>query len=405
MIKNYNIEYSLNSTNFILIDGLTVDVIKRKYIWLLNALVENAIIGQDDYGLVWYSGDWIAGEWEDGTWYSGIWYDGEWKNGKFYSYSFDKQQLVLRNKRILEKDNNIHSQFRSGIWRRGEFYGGYFGPNILNDDWQSKTRNNLLTYPTRWESGIFYNGIFRNSVWAQPNDSSRVSVFKNGIFYNSQWLNGTFQNGTFQGNKWWSGNFTGGDFVIGDWITGTFNQVNSNIKSRFGSMPFTGTSETYSIDPTDSELRYCTNMSSVTWHDGTFIGGEFHACINIISGKTNISKDHRRSVWITGDFQNGVWFGGTFMSGNFNNGYWLSGVWEGGTMIKSGNTENWVDGIFNNGYWLNGYWKSGIINNGFIIQGIFNSVTSNGGQMGYQPNTNILQSLTKDLTVPPKLYE
>ena len=58
--------------------GLTPDIIKRKYNWILNAIVDNAIIGQDDYGFVWYSGSWIAGEWEDGTWYSGIWYDGEW---------------------------------------------------------------------------------------------------------------------------------------------------------------------------------------------------------------------------------------------------------------------------------------------------------------------------------------
>src|SRR5574344_2130306 len=123
-MKNYDIsEYKDTVINFTLIDGLSLDIIKRKYIWLLNALVENAIIGQDDYGLVWYSGNWLAGEWEDGTWYSGIWYDGEWKNGKFYSIRFDKQQLLLRNKRILEKDNPIYSQFRHGIWRRGDFYG------------------------------------------------------------------------------------------------------------------------------------------------------------------------------------------------------------------------------------------------------------------------------------------
>ena len=101
----YNItNYSDALLNCVMIDGLTPDIIKRKYIWLLNAIIENAIIGQDNYGLVWYSGTWKAGEWEDGTWYSGIWEDGEWKNGKFYSYRFDTTQLLQRNIRIIEKN-------------------------------------------------------------------------------------------------------------------------------------------------------------------------------------------------------------------------------------------------------------------------------------------------------------
>lgn len=383
------IEESLNVSNFTLIDGLTVDIIKRKYIWLLNALVENAIIGEDEYGLVWYSGNWIAGEWEDGTWYSGIWFDGEWKNGNFYSYKFDKQQLLLRNKRILEKDNNIHSQFRRGIWRRGNFYGGYFGSNILKDNWDKLVKDYIILYHTRWESGTFYNGIFRNASWMQPDDESSYSIFKNGIFYNSQWLNGTFQNGTFQGNTWWNGIFTGGDFVLGEWISGTFNQVSTEIKSRFGSMPFTGS--TYSIDPTDPELYYCTNMSSVTWHDGTFLNGEFHSCINIISGNTHISKDHRRSVWLNGSWQNGIWYGGTFMNGTFNNGYWLGGVWN--------------NGIFNNGYWYNGFWKNGIINNGYFIHGLLKSVIINGGQLGYEPKIDIYSNFNNKISINPKLYE
>jgi len=90
-ISNFNFNTTL--TNYTMVDGLTPEKIKRKYIWLLNALVEDAIVGEDEYGLVWYSGTWYGGEWEDGTWYSGIWHDGEWKNGKFYSYRFDLPQL------------------------------------------------------------------------------------------------------------------------------------------------------------------------------------------------------------------------------------------------------------------------------------------------------------------------
>ncbi len=38
-----------------MVDGLTPEKIKRKYIWLLNALVEDAIVGEDEYGLVWHT--------------------------------------------------------------------------------------------------------------------------------------------------------------------------------------------------------------------------------------------------------------------------------------------------------------------------------------------------------------
>ena len=141
--------------NFTMIDGLTPDIVKRKYIWLLNAITENAIIGQDDYGLVWYSGTWVAGEWEDGTWYSGIWKNGEWKNGRFFSYKFDTSQLLLRNKRVIEKDNPIHSQFQHGIWRRGDFHNGYFGPEIFREDWFAYTYIDVIFFDTRWESGTF----------------------------------------------------------------------------------------------------------------------------------------------------------------------------------------------------------------------------------------------------------
>jgi len=351
----FNIIENINSlTNFTMIDGLTPDIIKRKYIWLLNAIVENAIIGQDEYGLVWYSGNWIAGEWEDGTWYSGIWYDGEWKNGKFYSYRFDIKQLLQRNKRILEKDNPIYSQFRHGIWRRGDFFNGYFGLERDFEDWEFKSKIEILYYDVRWEDGTFYNGVFRNSTWIK-------GVFQNGIFYNSEWMNGTFMNGTFQGYMWWNGNFTGGDFVQGHWMNGKFNQGNPSIKSRFGSMPLTGTTMA---------------GTSVYWYDGSFINGEFHSGLNIISGITAVSDNHNRTVWLNGTFYNGTWYGGTHVAGDFNNGHWFEGFWSGGT--------------FNNGYWYNGFWLSGEINGGFFIHGVFINMVFNGGQLGYQPPEYLL---------------
>ena len=374
MAKQIDIS-EISARNYTLIDGLTPDIVKRKYIWLLNAIVKGAIIGQDSYGLVWYSGEWIAGEWEDGTWYSGIWYDGEWKNGRFYSYRFDNRQLLQGYKRILEKDNPKYSEFRHGIWRRGEFYNGYFGSDHFQDNWScipdfgySLTYIEILYYGVRWESGTFYNGIFRNAAWIG-------GIFQNGIFYNSEWINGNFLNGTFQGNRWWNGNFTGGDFVYGCWLNGKFNQADSNIRSRFGSMPLTG--ETNMTD------------TSVIWYNGEFLNGEFHSGLNLISGITSISDNHHRTVWKNGTWYNGTWYGGTHVDGEFNNGYWLEGIWSGGT--------------FNNGYWYNGFWLDGIINDGHFGYGLFKNVNQKGGELGYQTPSNIIQLATiSGLTSAPK---
>lgn len=348
------LSYHNTLTNYTLIDGLTPDIVKRKYIWLLNAIVENAIVGQDDYGLVWYAGEWFAGEWEDGTWYSGTWHDGEWKNGNFYSYRFDNRQLLQRNKRILEKDNPNYSQFLGGIWRRGNFYSGFFGPVHDFEGWENKSYIEILYHSIRWESGTFYGGYFRNAAWIK-------GLFKSGIFYNSEWINGTFLNGTFQGNRWWNGNFTGGDFILGEWIYGNFNQTNSSIKSRFGSMPITDEDST---------------ETSVYWRDGNFMNGEFHSGLNIVSGVTQISDNHNRTIWYDGKWVNGSWYGGTHIDGDFNNGSWYEGFWYGGT--------------FNNGIWYNGFWFDGVINNGFFIQGLFKNVEFKGGQLGYQPSDYIL---------------
>jgi hypothetical protein len=317
-------------------------------------------------------------------------YDGEWKNGNFYSYKFDTKQLLLRNKRILEKDNPIYSQFRNGIWRRGRFYNGYFGPETFFE-WDSIdhkiTLSEVVYWIPRWEGGEFYNGVFRNAAWMQMSGyTGRItSNFHGGIFFNSHWVNGTFLNGTFQGAKWWSGNFTGGDFVMGEWMNGNFNQGNTNIKSRFGSWPLTGS--------TDMPNYTFSGPGLTTWYNGTFINGEFHSGLNIISGVTAVSSNHSRTWWIDGIWQNGLWYGGTHMNGDFNNGYWHDGYWSGGT--------------FYNGYWINGFWLNGIINGGYFIQGIFKNVILNHGQIGYQMPDWLKQKQLSEsaLSIPPKLFE
>ena len=378
MTKVVNIlNYADTLTNITLIDGLSPDIIKRRYIWLFNAIIEDAILGQDDYGLVWYTGIWYAGEWEDGTWYNGIWHDGEWKNGRWYSYRFDIAQLLQRNVRILEKDNPIYSQFRRGVWRKGDFHNGYFGSpdfkvwntakviDVPNTELTKKPALvDIINYHTRWESGNFYNGIFRNSGWLSGS-------FFDGLFYNSQWINGVFSKGTFQGNCWWDGNFSGGDFIYGLWLKGKVNQTNPSVLSRIGSMPVTGTTDT---------------GTTVIWYEGDFLNGEFHSGLNIISGKTYKSNNHNRTWWFSGTWFNGSWYGGTHVSGEYDNGYWFEGFWSGGT--------------FNNGYWENGFWLDGTINNGVFVQGLMKYATVNGGKLGYQPVPALKENIDLKLSKP-----
>lgn len=49
--------------NITLTDGLTIEMLKSKYNWILKASIKNAVIGLNEFGLVWYSGNWINGTW------------------------------------------------------------------------------------------------------------------------------------------------------------------------------------------------------------------------------------------------------------------------------------------------------------------------------------------------------
>jgi hypothetical protein len=347
MAISYNItNYSDTFTNIVLIDNLTPDILKRKYSWIFSATVKDAIIGQNDRGLIWYTGDWYSGDWEDGTWYSGNWYDGIWKNGIWNSWRLDRRQLLQHNVRVIEKDNPKYSQFLGGIWRNGIFNNGYFGPSA-DKDWDAGDGDyfSAVQYEPRWENGTFHKGVFRNSTWLD-------GMWLDGYFYNSQWITGTFIKGIFDGHTWWNGNFSGGDFIKGVWKDGTFTQISKIIKSRFGS----------GIETTTDIVCY--------WIDGIFNGGEMHSGLNVVSGYTTISNNHNRTHWSGGTFNNGKWYGGTYEDGVFNNGYWYEGVWE--------------NGIFNNGQWYNGLWLDGIFNDGYFRNGIWQKGTFNGGFMGYE---------------------
>lgn len=353
------VNISQNYDNIILTNGLTIEMVKIKYNWILNANVKNCILGEDDYGLVWYSGEWLCGEWEKGTWYSGIWHDGVWKDGKFYSYLIDKAMIISNRFVVLDKANN-YSEFRNGIWKNGDFYNGTFGyDSNLNKE---ASYNDIITInfsTAYWENGRFYDGIFKKSVWFD-------GVFYAGEMESSYWINGRFYSGTFnfhnpQGpTNWFNGYWYGGDFVEGNWLNGTFDQISTNIKSRFGTA---GAVDSYTI-----------------WSNGNFINGEFHSGLNLdSSGNTLPSITDGLTHWINGNFYNGKWYGGYFLSGVFHNGEWFSGIfnstlgegarynciWEYGNWY----TGLWVNGVFKNGHFYSGMWLDGLFLSGYLSTG------------------------------------
>lgn len=66
-------------------DGLTLEIIKKDHPWLLEKTkFENAVIGKNDKGIVWYSGVWKQGVWKGAAFQGGtfkghsVWARGEW---------------------------------------------------------------------------------------------------------------------------------------------------------------------------------------------------------------------------------------------------------------------------------------------------------------------------------------
>ena len=345
-----------NADNIILVSGLTIEILKIKYNWILNASVKNCILGQDDDGIIWFSGEWLCGEWENGTWYSGIWHNGTWNNGKWYSYLLD-QAMIISNRFVILDKNETYSEFRSGTWKQGDFYDGTFG---YNRDIFNKSKTDLLDQnfdSAYWLNGKFHNGLFKNSVWYD-------GLFYNGNMETSYWLNGKFYSGTFNKYNWYDGLWYGGDFIEGDWYNGNFDQIDINIPSRFGLA-----NDTY---------------SRTTWHNGNFYNGIFLSGLNQnSSGNTIPSLDHSKTQWFNGNFKGGEWYGGHFNNGYFYNGNWYGGVfntdtgstWSSTCLWYNGNWYNglWINGIFYDGHFYDGMWLDGIFINGYMSTNLIES--------------------------------
>lgn len=303
---NLKFSKNINFTNeLFLVDGLTLDDIKAKYSWILNAKYKRAIIGEDDEGLIWYAGEWICGEWLGGKWYSGIFHDGVWERGDWYSYKIDIDQIKKGVLRILSEENN-NSQFRKGEWLSGTFHDGIFGfdeKTYKIANWESYPLNwDNNECLTNWRNGIFLKGFFNNSCWYNGN-------FVNGIFYNSKWYDGSFTNGVFIGYEWYGGNFNGGNFQEGKWYNGVVEQTNPDIIAKFG----------YNEESI--------NDNKCIWYNGIFKKGQFHSGKIKKLEKFNISENNKYSIWYDGVWENGEWIGGQFQRGIWMNGVWYGGIW------------------------------------------------------------------------------
>ncbi len=195
-------------------DGLTLDIIKDKFSWLLknNVNIKNAVIGYSGNKLIWYSGNWDTGIWEDGIWNGGrfsenaIWKDGIFEDGYFYGkwYGGEWKGRYFRGE-WLDPNNprplNI-KEYRDGLTL-----------DIIKDKFSWLLEEDvdivsaILGYSGKkliWYDGVWYKGTWVDGIW------------KNGNFYKGMWKGGIFEGIYFDG-KWYGGEWKGKHFK-GEWL-------------------------------------------------------------------------------------------------------------------------------------------------------------------------------------------
>ncbi len=200
-------------------DGLSLDIIKDKFPWLLDedVNIEDAILGYDKSTkkLIWYSGNWYRGTWEDGIWKKGgfseygIWNGGIFESGDFYGKWYGGEWLENLNKFRGEwldprrREPLGISEFRDGLTM--DIIKFYF-PWLLEED--VKIVDAILGYSGKkliWYDGVWYKGTWVDGIW------------KKGYFRrDSIWKGGIFEDGDFYG-KWYGGEWKG-KYFRGEWL-------------------------------------------------------------------------------------------------------------------------------------------------------------------------------------------
>ncbi len=198
-------------------DGLTLDIIKDKFSWLLeeDVIIEEVILGYKDNKLIWYDGDWNEGTWEDGIWKKGnfsskgIWKGGIFENGYFEGKWYGGEWKGLHFEGEWLDPNNINptyfKEFKDGLTL--DIIKDKF-PWLLEEDVDIKYA--ILGYDKSTKKLIWYGGFWWGGTWED-------GIWKKGDFrYRGIWKGGIFENGYFEG-KWYGGEWKG-KYFSGEWL-------------------------------------------------------------------------------------------------------------------------------------------------------------------------------------------
>lgn len=349
--KLINVDY--NNYRYRLVDGLNIEILNANYPWMLEAEIENAIIGMDsNQSLIWYSGNWECGRWFGGTWKSGTWKSGDWYDGTWESKSITDKLLSVEVDNVTT--GNTFSTWYDGRWFAGTWSGG----NWFNGRW----------YGGEWKTGTWYDGIWNDGTW------------KDGQFIGGIWVLGQWDNGTFNTNNkpayWLDGKWYGGDFENGMWYNGVFDQKRGR-KSRFGTNAY--------------------NSRTATWHGGQWVTGEFHSKLNINdNGVADVSDIHKFSIWYTGIWSSGNWYGGIAYDIDFRSGIWYGGILEDIQVIGVNTTDN--------SFTLNGIFKYNIGDDLHIIDNQIGNTYSQYGSNDNVGRYKILYTVEDSVNKWTKVY-
>ena len=300
-----------------LVDGLTLDVVTNKYPWILDAEIQDAVIGLDsNNNIQWYSGIWDCGRWFGGHWLSGIWLGGDWYSGTWESKSSGSKWYDGR--------------WFDGTWVDGKWFNG-------------------RRYSGTWSGGVWYNGVWNNGT------------FEDGEFSGGIWVDGSWKDGIFNTNNtpayWLDGKWTGGDFENGMWYNGVWDQKDNKV-SRFGTKSY--------------------NSRTSTWRGGKWLSGQFHSQLNLnSSGSPIVSNIHKYSIWETGFWGSGDFWGGIAYNIDFRGGIWHGGILDDIQIIGINSATASIYGnTFSNYITLNGIFKLNIGDDLWIIDNGVNNLYS-----------------------------
>ncbi len=285
-------------------DGLTLDIIKDKFSWLLEKDVKtiNVVLGYDKSTkkLIWYSGTWEKGTWVDGIWKDGNFY-GIWKGGIWLAdpSNFYGEWKDLNNPKPI----NV-KEYRDGLTYK--IVKDKF-PWLLKYD--VNVNDPVIGYDKKSNKLIWYDGEWKSGTWED-------GIWKKGDFrYRAIWKGGIFEGLYFYG-KWYGGEWKG-KYFWGEWKDPN-NSKPINVKKYRNGLTYEIVKDKFpwlledDVMTSDVVLGYDKSTKKLIWYDGVWLEGTW------VDG-----------IWKKGIFdKKGIWKGGIFEDGEFY-GKWYGGEWKG----------------------------------------------------------------------------